>query len=160
MKQRKTTNCRFGLLAVVVALAMACSLALVGCEQGSNDGSGVQAGDGIGSVDQDRMNAKTVIRGASDLFTMVDLGLTDADSGAVISMGDQTYSEFFDELKEYGDIAELDLTDATFTVNISAVEAATARGSQTNYRFAIKEAEVTVNGKTATYNERDGLVVQ
>ena len=39
-----------------------------------------------------------------------------------------------------------------------AVEAATARGSQTNYRFTITEASVTVNGTTATY-DKSGLTV-
>ena len=160
MKQGKALNFRFALFAVAIALVMACSFALVGCGQSSDGDSGAQASSGASAVDQDRMNAKTVIRGASDLFTMMDLGLTDADSGAVISMSDPAYSEFFEELKGHGDIANLDLTDASFTVNISAVEAATARGSQVNYRFTIKEATVTVDGKTATYSERDGLVVQ
>lgn len=160
MEQGKAMGFRFTLFAVAITLVMACSFALVGCGQSSDADSAAQAGSSVSAVDQGRMNAKTVIRGASNLFTMVDLGLTDADSGAVISMSDPAYKAFFDELQGHGEIADLDLTDASFTVNITAVEAATARGSQINYRFTIEEATVVVNGETATYSEHAGLVVE
>lgn len=160
MKQEKALNCRRALFAAMIALVMACSFALVGCGQSADEGSSASSSAGAVAVDQDRMNAKTVIRGASDLFTMMDLGLTDEDSGAVISMGDPAYQEFFEELQGLEGVSDMEVTDASFTVEITAVEAATARGSQVNYRFSIEEATVVVDGKTATYTGRDGLVVE
>lgn len=148
-------------LAALIAVATAATLTLAGCAQNdssSSNGSENAALSSTGAVDENRVNAKTVIRAASDLFTMMDLGLTDADSGTTISMSDPAYKEFFSELQNFRDVADLDVSDASFTVSITAVEAATARGSQTNYRFTITEASVTVNGTTATY-DKSGLTV-
>lgn len=49
--------------------------------------------------------------------------------------------------------------NAEIVTDITAVEAATARedSTQTNYRYAIKSATMTVNGKTITYDASKGF---
>ena len=50
------------------------------------------------------------------------------------------------------------MQNAEITADITAVEAATARedSTQTNYRYAIKSATMTVNGKTITSDASTG----
>lgn len=162
MKHIKVTSAARTGLAAITTVALAATLSLTACAPSGSDkadeGSSAattelsETGASVSTADPDRVNAKTVIRAASDLFTMLDMGLTDADSGCTISMSDAKFSEFFNELKNFRDVADLDVSDASFTVNITAVNAATARGVETNYRFTINNATVTVNGKTATYD--------
>lgn len=108
---------------------------------------------------EDRINAKQVIMAAANLFAAMDLGLTDADSPATISQDDAKYADFFDALLAYRGVEGLDVADVNMNVTIVAVEAATARGSETNYRFTIDEATMNVNGASAKYVKGEGLSV-
>ena len=137
-------------IALVIAAIMA--LALCGCA-----GQGGAAKSDI--PPEARPNAKQVIMAAGDLFTMMDLGLTDADSPATISQDDPAFAEFWDELLQYKKVADLDVQNAEIVADITAVEAATARedSTQTNYRYAIKSATMTVNGKTIAYDASKGF---
>ena len=148
MEQRKRTMKKGATKVTAIALAIAAvmALALCGCaSQGDTSKSDIPA--------EDRTNAKQVIMAAGDLFTMMDLGLTDADSPATISQNDPAFAEFWSEL------ADLDVQNAEIVTDITAVEAATARedSTQTNYRYAIKSATMTVNGKTITYDASKGF---
>ena len=154
MEQREHTKRNGTAKAFAIALAIAAimALALCGCA-----GQGDTAKSSIPT--EDRTNAKQVIMAAGDLFTMMDLGLTDADSPATISQDDPAFAEFWDELLQYKKVADLDVQNAEITADITAVEAATARedSTQTNYRYAIKSATMTVNGKTITYDASKGF---
>ena len=154
MEQREHTKRNGTAKAFAIALAIAAimALALCGCA-----GQGDTAKSNIPT--EDRTNAKQVIMAAGDLFTMMDLGLTDADSPATISQDDPAFAEFWDELLPYKKVADLDVQNAEITADITAVEAATARedSTQTNYRYAIKSATMTVNGKTITYDASKGF---
>lgn len=110
----------------------------------------------------DRTNAKQVIMAVGDLLATMDLGLTDADSPATISMDDAAYAGFFDAVKAYKKVASLELTSCTVEATIKAVLAATARADsqQTNYRFTITSVEMTVNGAEVTYTPDDGIQVK
>ena len=108
---------------------------------------------------EDRINAKQVIMAAANLFAAMDLGLTDADSPATISQDDAAYADFFDAVVGYRGVEGLEVSNANLNVTIVAVEAATARGSETNYRFTIEEATMDVNGVPATYVKGEGLSV-
>ena len=80
MEQRKRTMKKGATKVTAIALAIAAvmALALCGCaSQGDTSKSDIPA--------EDRTNAKQVLMAAGDLFTMMDLGLTDADSPATIS---------------------------------------------------------------------------
>lgn len=134
----------------IVSLALAAMLGLAACA-GSGSAEEVK-GD-------DRTNAKQVIMAAGDLFTMMDLGLTDADSPATISQDDPAFAEFFDKLLQYKKVADLDVEDVSITASIQAVQASTARedSAQVNYRYAITEASMTVNGVGVTYNSSKGF---
>ena len=98
--------------------------------------------------------SKQVIMAAGDLFTMMDMGLTDADSPATISQDDPAYAEFFDKLLQYKKVADLDVQDVSITVSIQAVQASTARedSTQVNYRYAVTEASMNVNGVPVSYS--------
>ena len=74
MEQREHTKRNGTAKAFAIALAIAAimALALCGCA-----GQGDTAKSNIPT--EDRTNAKQVIMAAGDLFTMMDLGLTDAD---------------------------------------------------------------------------------
>ncbi|WP_080803413.1 hypothetical protein [Arabiibacter massiliensis] len=148
--QRKTA--RAG-LAALAALMLAAMLGLAACA-----GGGAGAGGSDVST-EDRTNAKQVIMAAGDLFTMMDLGLTDADSPATITQDDPAYAEFFDKLLQYKKVADLDVKDASLTVSIQAVKASTARedSQQTNYRFAVTDASMTVNGSPIAYSADKGF---
>ena len=67
--------------------------------------------------------------------------------------------QFWSELLQYKKVADLDVQNAEIVTDITAVEAATARedSTQTNYRYAIKSATMTVNGKTITYDASKGF---
>ncbi len=124
----------------------------------------IAAEQGVKSSDlamDDRGNAKQVVMAAIDLFTTMDLGLTDEDSPATIAMSDPAFADFFEAVKGYKKVAGMDLEDAAFVATISKVNVATARADsqQANYRYALQEADVTVNGAHATYTKADGLVV-
>ena len=142
---------RASLLAVVASLTFAAVLGLSACSNGSTASSEVS--------DEERTNAKQVIMAAGDLFTMMDLGLTDADSPATISQDDPAYSDFWAELQQYKKVADLQVENASIKVTITAVEAATARedSAQTNYRFAVTDASMTVNGSDVKYNAGSGF---
>ena len=94
-----------------------------------------------------------------DVRVLSTLGLTDADSPATISQNDPAFAEFWSELLRYKKVADLDVQNAEIVTDITAVEAATARedSTQTNYRYAIKSATMTVNGKTITYDASKGF---
>lgn len=141
---------RVGLIALV-ALALAAMLGLAAC--GGNGGGASEVSG------EDRTNAKQVIMGAGDLFTMMDLGLTDADSPATISQDDPAYAEFFDKLLQYKKVADLDVQDVSITVSIQAVQASTARedSTQVNYRYAVTEASMNVNGVPVSYSADKGF---
>ena len=151
MEQRKRTMKKGATKVTAIALAIAAvmALALCGCaSQGDTSKSDIPA--------EDRTNAKQVIMAAGDLL---DLGLTDADSPATISQNDPAFAEFWSELLQYKKVADLDVQNAEIVTDITAVEAATARedSTQTNYRYAIKSATMTVNGKTITYDASKGF---
>lgn len=141
---------RTGLIALV-ALALAAMLGLTACG-GGGGGAAEVSGD-------DRTNAKQVIMAAGDLFTMMDMGLTDADSPATIAQDDPAYAEFFDKLLQYKKVADLDVQDVSITVSIQAVQASTARedSTQVNYRYAVTEASMNVNGVPVTYRADKGF---
>ena len=113
---------RTGLIALV-SLALAAMLGLAACGGGGGAAAEVSG--------EDRTNAKQVIMAAGDLFTMMDMGLTDADSPATISQDDPAYAEFFDKLLQYKKVADLDVQDVSITVSIQAVQASTAREDST-----------------------------
>ena len=98
---------RTGLIALV-SLALAAMLGLAACGGGGGAAAEVSG--------EDRTNAKQVIMAAGDLFTMMDMGLTDADSPATISQDDPAYAEFFDKLLQYKKVADLDVQDVSITV--------------------------------------------
>lgn len=170
MKQITVKNAGRAGLSMLVAGMLASTLMLGGCtgaDKPAASSNGAQTENTQMSdtgtaapADPDRVNAKAVIRAAADLFTMMDLGLTDADTGTTITMSDPAYAEFFNELKSFRDVEGHEVSDASFTVDILAVNAATARGVETNYRFTITDATVTVDGKTATYSAKKGLTVE
>ena len=108
---------------------------------------------------EDRINAKQVIMAAANLFDGMDVGLTDADSPATINQNDDAYADFFDALLAYRGVEGLDVANVNLDVTIVAVEAATARGSETNYRFTINEATMDVNGTPASYVKGEGLTI-
>lgn len=152
MEGKSTTHKRFSRVSItaLVALALAAMLGLAACSGGSS------AQEVTG---EDRTNAKQVIMGAGDLFTMMDMGLTDADSPATISQDDPAYAEFFDKLLQYKKVADLDVQDATITVAIQSVQASTARedSTQVNYRYSVTKASMTVNGVSTTYSADKGF---
>lgn len=114
----------------------------------------------MAAVNQNRIDAKQVIMAACNLFASMDLGLTDADSPAVIEQGDERFVEFFERLMNYRSVKGIEATDVCFECSIVAVEAATARGSETNYRFTVEKATMAVNGAAATYVKGEGLVCE
>ena len=132
MEQRERTMKKGATKVTAIALAIAAvmALALCGCaSQGDTSKSDIPA------------------------------GLTDADSPATISQNDPAFAEFWSELLQYKKVADLDVQNAEIVTDITAVEAATARedSTQTNYRYAIKSATMTVNGKTITYDASKGF---
>lgn len=148
---RNTKTARTTGLIALVALAMAAMLGLAACG-GGNGGTAEVSGE-------DRTNAKQVIMAAGDLFTMMDMGLTDADSPATIAQDDPAYAEFFDKLLQYKKVADLDVKDVSITVSIQAVQASTARedSTQVNYRYAVTEASMNVNGAPVSYSADKGF---
>ena len=108
-----------------------------------------------------RMKAKRVIMAAIDLFATMDLGLTDQDSPATISMDDPKFGEFFDALKGSEQLSGMELSSCSFEARIAAVHVATARedSQQKNYRYTLASADMTVDGAHASYNSKDGLSV-
>ena len=145
-----TTLTRRG-LAALVALALAAAMSLAACSSGGAAASDVSA--------EERTNAKQVIMAAGDLFTMMDMGLTDADSPAVIAQDDPAYADFFAELLQYKKVADLDVQDVSITVAIQAVQASTARedSTQVNYRYSVTDASMTVNGASVSYSANKGF---
>lgn len=143
-----------GWLALVAALMLAAVLGLAACA-----GGGAGAGGGSDVSAEERTNAKQVIMAAGDLFTMMDMGLTDADSPATITQDDPAYAEFFDKLLQYKKVADLDVKDVSITVSIQAVKASTARedSTQVNYRYAVADASMDVNGASIAYNADKGF---
>lgn len=141
---------RTALIALVVC-ALAAMLGLTAC-----GGAGGSTAEVSG---EDRTNAKQVIMAAGDLFTMMDMGLTDADSPATISQDDPAYTEFFDKLLQYKKVADLDVQDVSITVSIQAVQASTARedSTQVNYRYAVTDASMNVNGAGVSYSADKGF---
>lgn len=124
----------------------------------------IAAAEGVKVSDMeldDRSKAKQVVMAAIDLFTSVDLGLTDEDSPATISMDDERFAEFFEQLKGYKKVAGLNVEACTLEAKISKVNVATARADsqQANYRYSLQAADVVVDGVHATYSKADGLVV-
>lgn len=140
---------RVGLIALV-SLALAAMLGLSACGGGTSSSE---------VATEDRTNAKQVIMAAGDLFTMMDMGLTDADSPAVISQDDPAYAEFFDELLKYKKVADLDVQDVQITVSIQAVQASTARedSTQVNYRYSVTDASMKVNGASISCSADKGF---
>lgn len=110
-------------------------------------------------VADDKTNAKQVVMAAMDLFTMMDLGLTNEDSPATISMDDPAFAEFFAAVKGYKKVAALDVTACTLVATITKINVATARedSQQANYRYTLQSADVVVNGAHVTYDKKEGL---
>lgn len=134
--------------AVVAALAMLIVFAfgMTACSSGSSSTSKGNA------TDEQRTSAKQVVIAAGDLLTMMDLGITEEDSPITISDTDPQYADFFDALKTYKKVADLDVSNVTITAKVAAVNASTARpDQQTNYRFTITGATMTVNGADMTF---------
>ncbi|MFR5828669.1 MAG: hypothetical protein ACLUE1_06250 [Adlercreutzia equolifaciens] len=153
MEQRKRTMKKGATKVTAIALAIAAvmALALCGCaSQGDTSKSDIPA--------EDRTNAKQVIMAAGDLFTMITWPHRRRQP-ATISQNDPAFAEFWSELLQYKKVADLDVQNAEIVTDITAVEAATARedSTQTNYRYAIKSATMTVNGKTITYDASKGF---
>lgn len=133
----------------VVAVVVAAMVGLAGCAQ---EGSEVS--------NENKANAKTVIKAASNVFaTTESLDLTDADSPATIDQNDPQFAEFFTELQNYKTMSDVDLKDCSFTVTIQSVTASTARGdsTQTNYRYTITGADMDVNGIGIAYDTKAGF---
>lgn len=109
-----------------------------------------------------RTNAKQVIMAVSDLLTTMDLGLTEDDSPATISMSDPTYTEFFDAVKQYKNVSSLDLTDCTVVTEITSVLSQTARADSQQYHnhYDVQSVEMTVNGVKVTYSTDAGITVE
>ena len=114
---------RTGLIALV-SLALAAMLGLAACGGGGGAAAEVSG--------EDRTNAKQVIMAAGDLFTMMDMGLTDADSPATISQDDPAYAEFFDKLLQYKKVADLDVQDVSMNVNGVPVSYSADKGFSKN----------------------------
>ena len=136
MEQRKRTMKKGATKVTAIALAIAAvmALALCGCaSQGDTSKSDIPA--------EDRTNAKQVIMAAGDLFTMMDLGLTDADSPATISQNDPAFAEFWSELLQYKKVADLDVQNAEIVTDITAVEAATAREDSARDELPLRHKE-------------------
>ena len=114
----------------------------------------------MAAVNQNRVDAKQVIMAACNLFASMNLGLTDADSPAVIDQKDARFAEFFEKLVDYRSVKGIEVADIRFECSIVAVEAATARGSETNYRFTVVKASMVVNGANASYVKGEGLVCE
>lgn len=135
--------------AALVALVVAAMLALAGCAGPSNEVS-----------NEDKAQAKTVIKAASNVFaTTESLDLTDQDSPATIDQNDPRFADFFSELQAYKTMAGMDLKDCSFKVTIQSVTASTARGdsTQTNYRYTITGADMDVNGVGVAYDTKAGF---
>lgn len=135
----------------VAALVVSAMLGLAGCSQG---GSGGEVSN------ENKANAKVVIKAASNVFaTTESLDLTDADSPATIDQNDPRFAEFFSELQAYKTMAGVELKDCTFKVTIQSVTAATARGdsTQTNYRYTVTGADMDVNGAVVSYDTKAGF---
>lgn len=108
----------------------------------------------------DKGKAKQVVMAAIDLFTTMDLGLTNEDSPATISMDDPRFAEFFEALKGYKKVAGLSVESCTLEAKITKVNVATARADsqQANYRYSLQSADVVVDGAHVTYTKDGGLV--
>lgn len=136
MEQRERTMKKGATKVTAIALAIAAvmALALCGCaSQGDTSKSDIPA--------EDRTNAKQVIMAAGDLFTMMDLGLTDADSPATISQNDPAFAEFWSELLQYKKVADLDVQNAEIVADITAVERHRRETAlRRTTRYAIKSA--------------------
>ncbi|MEF9877603.1 MAG: hypothetical protein RR772_11885, partial [Gordonibacter sp.] len=78
----------------LVAFVMAAMLGLAGCAGGGNAGGDVS--------NENKANAKTVIKAASNVFaTTESLGLTEKDSPATIDQNDPRFADFYAELMAY-----------------------------------------------------------
>ena len=113
------------------------------------------------STDDPRTNAKQVIMAVSDLLTTMDLGLAEDDSPATISSDDSIYAEFFDAVKAYKKVADLDVTSCAVTFTIKSVLSQTARADSQQYHnhYEVKAVEMTVNGAEVSYTPDGGIVV-
>lgn len=150
MRNRESTLKKTVAIAVV-AFVMAALLGLAGC-----------AGRGAGGdvSNENKANAKTVIKAASNVFaTTESLNLTEKDSPATIDQNDPAFTEFYTELMEYKTMSGVELKDCSFTVAIQSVTASTARGdsTQTNYRYSITKASMNVNGVHVSYDAKSGF---
>lgn len=116
---------------------------------------------GSGDIPQDdKVKAKAVIKAASNVFAVTDsIKLTNEDSPASISSSDDTYKAFFEELKAYKGMDGINLEDCTFDIYIFKVKAETARedSQQINYRFVPHAADMTIDGKHITWDEKTGF---
>ena len=133
----------------VVAVVVAAMVGLAGCAQG-----------GAEVPNENKANAKTVIKAASNVFASTEsLDLTDQDSPATIDQNDPRCADFFSELQAYKTMSGLELKDCSFTVTIQSVTASTARGdsTQTNYRYTITGADMDVNGVGISYDTKAGF---
>ncbi len=129
---------------VFAALALIAMFGLVAC-----------SGNSVSN--DDRVSAKAVIKGASTVLAAAeDTGLTQDDSPATISQNDPQFAWFFEELQQTEGVRDLVLENCDFTIAIQGVTAATARedSAQTNYRYSITKAHVTIDGKTIAYDDK------
>lgn len=113
------------------------------------------------STDDPRTNAKQVIMAASDLLTTMDLGLTEDDSPATISMDDPAFSAYFDAVKGYKKVAGLELTSCVVTTTVKSVLSQTARADSQQFHnhYEVQSVEMTVNGTHVSYNPENGISV-
>lgn len=109
-----------------------------------------------------RINAKQVIMAVSELLTTVELGLTEEDSPATISMDDVKFADFFEQVKAYKHVADLDLANCTVTTKVTSVLSQTARADSQQYHnhYDVQSVEMTVNGTKVTYTPADGIVME
>lgn len=158
------------LLVGMIAVACAAVLGLGACSPSADEGADAAADSdaaatvqpaGSGNIPtDDKVMAKAVIKGASNVFATTDsLTLTNEDSPATISMGDAQFDQFFQELQAYRDVADLELTECSFDVKIYQVVAETARedSTQVSYQYSIGSADMVVNGKHITWTKTDGF---
>ncbi len=137
---------RRGFAAFAVCMALAATFALTACASGGSEVSG-----------QDRLDAKTVIKAASNVFASSEnLDITSDESPITVSQNDPRFATFFEELSASKGMSDIDLSNCSFTVTVTSVTAATARedSQQTNYRYAITKADMTINGKHISYDKK------
>lgn len=139
----------------LAALAIMVVTMLVACMLASCAPSGSAEVKG-----EEKSAAKTVLKAASNVLASTDsLGSSVQTGTMTISQGDERFKAFFDELAAYKGVSELSLADCKLTVLVTNVSASTARedSQQSDYRYSITGAEMTIDGKRIAYDSNSGF---